>query len=399
MALPSTLRSRSDLRLRNALHNKPAISRALRRLDEDRGPTETRRQLLAGSVRLTKSLAPQVHKVVDQCREALSFDMPLELFVYPSASYNAAAARPEDGRGFVLLASSLLEAFEQDELAFVVGHELGHHVFEHHEIPVSLLLSGKVVTSPAEALELFAWSRFAEISADRAGLYCCRNLDAAGRAFFKLSSGLRAPLTDGVVQAMLDQMGDIEAAGAVKGEDMERRDWISTHPFSPLRIKASKIFDGSELMQSSGGVSMDEVETQVEDLLQVMEIGYLKASSDEGKALRRVLLAAGMVIADASDGIEESEIEALEQFLGDGTVTRQLNVEALRQDLDSRVRDANERASVGHRLQMMRDLTLIARADGSVSPEERKILRELGDKLELAPNTVDDLLASNYDLD
>lgn len=399
MPLPANLRSRSDLRLRDTLRNKPAISRALRRLEEQRGPTETRRQLLASSVRLTPRLAPDVHKVVDQCREALSFDMPLELFVYPSASYNAAAARPEEGRGFVLLASSLLEAFERDELAFVVGHELGHHVFEHHEIPVSLLLSGKVVTSPAEALELFAWSRFAEISADRAGLYCCRNLDAAGKAFFKLSSGLKAPLTDGVVQAMLDQMGDIEAAGSVKGEDMERRDWISTHPFSPLRIKASMMFDKSELMQSSGGTPMDEVETEVEKLLQVMEIGYLKDMSDAGKALRRVLLAAGMVVADASGGIEDSEVEALEQFLGDGTVTKQLNVEALRNDLDSRVRDANERTSPGHRAQMLRDLTLIAKADGKVSKEERAILLDLSNKLELAPNTVDDLLATDYDLD
>lgn len=399
MTLPANLRSRSDLRLRDALHNKPSIARALRRLEEQRGPTETRRQLLASSVRLTKSLAPDVHAIVDQCCEALGFTMPLELFVYPSASYNAAAARPEDGRGFVLLASSLLEAFEKDELAFVIGHELGHHVFKHHEIPVSLLLSSKAVTSPTEALKLFEWSRYAEISADRAGLYCCRNLDAAGRAFFKLSSGLQAPLTDGVVQAMLDQMGDIQAQGSARGEDIERRDWISTHPFSPLRIRAGQFFAESDLMQKSGGRAMHEVESEVEQLLQVMELSYLKANSDEGKALRRLLLAAGMVLADCSGGIVESEIEALEEFLGDGTVTKALKVEALRADLDSRVRDAVERASPGHRVQVLRDLSLIARADGSVDHTERQLLLELAKSLELSQNVVDDLLATQYDLD
>ena len=56
----------------------------------------------------------------------------LELFVYPHASFNAAAVRPEKGRLMLMVSSALLEGFEADELRFVAGHEVGHYLFDHH---------------------------------------------------------------------------------------------------------------------------------------------------------------------------------------------------------------------------------------------------------------------------
>ena len=91
----------------------------------------------------------------------------------------------------VMLSSSLLEGFEPDGLQFVIGHELGHHLFDHRRIPVGALLGGEVQIGAALALRLFAWQRYAEISSDRAGLACAGRLEPAAHALFKLSSGLR----------------------------------------------------------------------------------------------------------------------------------------------------------------------------------------------------------------
>jgi Zn-dependent protease with chaperone function len=82
-----------------------------------------------------------------------------------------------------MFSSALIEAFDDQELAFVVGHELGHHMFSHHEVPVSQL-SRESQLEAGVVLELYAWSRYAEISADRAGLACVGELDSAARAFF-----------------------------------------------------------------------------------------------------------------------------------------------------------------------------------------------------------------------
>ncbi|TPV94493.1 MAG: hypothetical protein B7733_14995 [Myxococcales bacterium FL481] len=398
MATPEGIRCRSDQHLRDKLLAAHDIRSAIESIERERGETETRRRLLAASIRLTRSLAPGVHRVVDSCCERLGFSLPLELFVYPSASFNAAAARPEHGRGFVLLASSLLEAFEHDELAFVIGHELGHHAFDHHEIPVGLLLSPKVGVSASRALQLFAWSRFAEISADRAGLYCCRELDAAGRALFKLASGLRRPLTDRVIDAMLDQMTDIEAAGDGRETDVERQDWLSTHPFSPLRIKAGKLFTESAIMRD-GGLSLADLELRVEELLAVMEVGYLKASTDEAKAMRRLLLAAGMLIITASGGIDEREAEALDELLGDGTVTKKLDVAALQGDLGARIDAVVALTTPARRAQLVRDLCFVAQADGCTSEAERSVLENVAGRLGLGQDALHGILSCTYDLD
>ena len=115
--------------------------------------------------------------------------------------------------------SSLLEAFDENELMFVVGHEFGHHVYQHHDIPIGYILNGKHRPSASLALQLFTWARYAEISADRAGAYCANDLNAVARALFKLASGL----TDNRVvnfdlAEFLGQLDEMQAVDAEPGQ-------------------------------------------------------------------------------------------------------------------------------------------------------------------------------------
>ena len=131
-------------------------------------------------------MAPEIRAIADECIQRLGITIPVEIYVYPSASYNAACVKPEEGRLFIMFSSSLLERFDAAELRFVMGHELGHYLYHHHDIPIGYLLVGQNRPSPSLALQLFAWSRYAEISADRAGAHCDRSwLDVA------VDSGLR----------------------------------------------------------------------------------------------------------------------------------------------------------------------------------------------------------------
>ena len=114
-------------------------------------------------------MAPDIAMMADECIEMLGVKLPLELYVYSSPQFNAACFKPENERLYVMFSSSLLEGFTSSELKFVMGHELGHHVYDHHAIPIGYLLRGNQRPDPQLALELFAWSRYAEISADRAG--------------------------------------------------------------------------------------------------------------------------------------------------------------------------------------------------------------------------------------
>ncbi len=353
---------------------------------------ETRRRLLSTAVRLTPALTPELFRTVDSCVEKLRVGTTVELYVQPSPHLNAACFRPEAGRVFLMFSSELLEAFDAEELAFVTGHELGHHVFDHHSIPVGLLLHGKSKVPPRLALQLFAWSRFAEVSADRAGLFCCGDLNAVARALFKLASGLRSGAAHIVMDALLAQVQDIESFGDATADAGPRADWFSTHPFSPLRLKTAKLFADSAIMRD-GGVERDELERSTDAVMSLMEPGYLKEDTDAAIAMRRLLLAGAMVVAAASGGVSEAEVEAIEEFLGEGKVTRHLSVEALREDLPRRIQAVVDEATKSRRAQVLRDLCVIAKADGPATGDERReleaIARGLGLGVEIVCRTID----------
>lgn len=377
--------------------NNADVRRAAAAAFEDSDQNKVRRQLLSTSVRLTPTLAPELHRMIAVCKEKLELEASFEPYVYPDSQANAAVVKPEDGRVFLLFSSQLLEMFDEDELTYVVGHELGHHKFGHHGLPVRAVLKGAKVR-PAVALQLFSWSRFAEVSADRAGLYCAGSLDAVGRGLFKLASGLRGTKTNLAVDALLAQMEEIQADGIATGNDGDRGEWFSTHPFSPLRLKAAQLFANSDAM-SKGGISQEQMELEVGTVMGIMEPGYLKAKTDQGRALRRVLLAGGMMVAAASDGISEVEIEALDEFLGEGTITDKLSLDALREDLPARIRAAVAEAPVMRRAQLVRDLCVIAFADGHPDAQERAVLIDLASQLGVDAALVDETLEATLELD
>lgn len=393
----SPLRAQADAHLYETLMNNADVRRAAEAALDDSEQVKVRRQLLSTSVRLTPTLAPELHKMIDVCKEKLELDSSFEPYVYPDAQANAAVVKPEDGRVFLLFSSQLLEMFDEAELTYVVGHELGHLKFGHHGLPVRSVLKGANVRH-AVALQLFSWSRFAEVSADRAGLFCAGSIDAVGRGLFKLASGLRGTKTNLAVNALLTQMEEIQAAGIATGNDGDRGEWFSTHPFSPLRLKAAQLFAHSDAM-TKGGTSLEQMELDVGTVMGIMEPGYLKAKTDQGQALRRVLLAGGMMVAAASGDVSEEEIEALDGFLGEGTVTGKLSVDALRADLGSRVKAAIEEAPVMRRAQLIRDLCVIAIADGHADAQERAVMLDLAKQLQVDPSLVDETLGASLELD
>ena len=354
---------------------------------EEEGPQGIRRQLLSTSVRLSEGMAPSIHKMATHCAERLSMDIPLELYVYSSATLNAACFKPEEGRLFVMFSSSLLEGFTESELRFVMGHEFGHHVYAHHDIPIGYLLKGQSKPGPRLALDLFSWSRNAEISADRAGAWCAMDFNGVASALFKLSSGLTGNLIKFNLDEFLSQIDEMQNVDAEPGQGAPQGDWFSTHPFSPLRVKALQLFHESDLIKENGK-SLDEMDLGVQTLMSLMEPSYLDGRTDSAIAMRHLLFAGAVVVAAASNGVSEKEIEVFEQFFEKGDFSDKLNIDRLREDLPSRIERVVSQTTETQRMQVLRDLCTVSRADGGTTPEEREVLNEIADGLKISRNLV-----------
>jgi tellurite resistance protein len=365
---------------------------------EEKGPAGIRRQLLATSVRLTRRMSPAVHEMLDDCVAKLGVDIPIELYVYASPQFNAACVKPEEGRLFIMFSSSLLESFKGSELRFVIGHELGHHIYQHHDIPIGYILRGRHRPNPKLALELFAWSRYAEISADRAGAHCAQDLQSVGRALFRLTSGLSDEVISFDLDEFLEQVDDMQAVDAEPGQGAPTADWFSTHPFSPLRVRALKLFHQSEFA-TDGKMPAAELEVGVQRLLALMEPNYLEGKTDTAETMRRLFFAAALVIANASDGISEEEIQVFEQFVGEGSYTGKVDLEQLENELPERVQKTVEVTSPTQRMRVLQDLAFVSRADGHPDAAERAVMLRLARDLEVHDLFVDQCLECSMELD
>ncbi len=386
---PDKLRYRNDKSMADSLLEEREVKKVnewIKKREED-GPLGVRRQLLSTSVRLSEKLAPSIHKMAMSCAEQLEMDIPLELYVYSSPTFNAACFKPEEGRLFVMFSSSLLEGFTESEIRFVMGHEFGHHIYAHHEIPIGYLLKGKSKPSPRLALELFSWSRNAEISADRAGAWCTQDFESVASALFKLSSGLTGDLIKFNLDEFLSQVEEMQAVDDDPDNRASQADWFSTHPFSPLRVRALQLFHDSELVKK-GGMSLDEMDIGVQRLMSLMEPSYLDGRTDAAIAMRHLLFAGAVVVASASNGVTEKEIAVFEDFFEKGDFSDKLNIERLREDLPSRINRVNDQTTVTQRMQVMRDLCTISKADGGTTPEERDILNQIADGLSVPRNFI-----------
>jgi Zn-dependent protease with chaperone function len=118
-------------------------------------------------------------------------------------------------------------------------------------------------------LALRAWSRRAEITCDRAGALCARDLDVASRALTKLALGSQKLYEELNIEAFLEQHE--EAQGSV-GRFSEV---FATHPWLPKRVLALRQFGESSLFRQhvgkgDTGLSMDQVDERVHEIVKVL---------------------------------------------------------------------------------------------------------------------------------
>lgn len=248
------------------------------------------------------------------------------------------------------------------------------------------------------ALQLFAWSRYAEISADCAGAHCAGSFESVGSALFRLASGLSENVVRFKLDEFLDQLDDIQIEIAQPGGGGPREDWFSTHPFSPLRVKALDYFFRSEFVRQDG-LPADELEASVHHIMAIMEPSYVDGRTRTTEAMRRLLFAGSALIASAGDGMDQHEIEQFEKFFGKDSLPAALDLDRLRAEMPGRIQQVRDLSSVAQCLQVMRDLLLIARANGTVSEPERDMLAAIAAGLNVSSAFLDSVLYSDPELD
>ena len=133
--------------------------------------------------------------------------------------------------------------------------------------------------------------------------------------------------------------------------------------------------------------------------MSLMEPSYIEGKTDAAEAMRRVLFAAAIAVADANHGVSAEEIKVFEEFFGKAAFSDKLDTEKLKAELPSRIAQAKELTSVPQRMQVVRDVCTMSRADGHSQNGEREMLYELATALEVPALFVDRTLDADPELD
>jgi Zn-dependent protease with chaperone function len=199
------------------------------------------RALLRRAQRVTPATAPSLAAFVKQCVSILRPE-PVEVFIAPTPVLNAYTFGLDTPK-VVVLYSGLFNVMDEDELRFILGHELGHVKLGHTRLN-SLVggMAGIPSSSGASALLTMAflwWNRACEYSADRAGLLACGKPEKAITALIKLVAGPQARTQAGMELAyrQIDAEDD-----TLLGSLNEA---LSSHPMIIRRIRELRRFASS----------------------------------------------------------------------------------------------------------------------------------------------------------
>jgi hypothetical protein len=198
--------------------------------------TLARGRLLGSSVRVHDTQYPRVFAIVKRACAALEIPMPL---VFAREDNYVPVAALGFGEPYALVLSShWIEVFRDDELAFMIGRELGHIAAGHTRFLSLLSVNGK--ENPLIALIFGGWLRRCTMTCDKVGLLCCGTLDAAIRAIAVAEFHEFGRKVD--YQAFAEQYAEIEADTISRWGT-----WLGSEPYATTRIAALRGFIGSHV--------------------------------------------------------------------------------------------------------------------------------------------------------
>jgi Zn-dependent protease with chaperone function len=225
-----------------ALRKVPLFDEVLRRLFGFFGEKPVRLAFQANAVRVSANQFGRVHALYQDVLKTLDSPEDYPLYVSQTPIVNAGAYGMESP--FIILNSGTVALLEDRQLAYIMGHELGHILSDHvlYRTMTYLLLQLAQMGFPivglaarAVLVALLEWNRKSELSCDRAGLLAIQDSEVVMRTMLKMAGGGSDQETS--LQEFIVQAEEYRDAGDIADQVFKILNLIgSTHPFWVIRV-------------------------------------------------------------------------------------------------------------------------------------------------------------------
>ncbi len=210
-----------DRKALNTLERTPGLEKVSRYIVKQTIERIYTIQYTGSNIQITRRNYPEIYKSLEDACNILDVKYMPDLYLgwgYSVRGFTTGAEKP-----IIVLSSGTIDLLEEDELLYVIGHEVGHiksmhmlyhmmaQVFTHiaGALSTATLGLGGLITEPIK-YALYHWYRMSEFTADRAGLLTCQNKEAAIHAMMKMAGMPLSHFDKMNYQAFLDQARNFE---------------------------------------------------------------------------------------------------------------------------------------------------------------------------------------------
>ena len=346
-----------------------------------------------------QALIPRLDRLLSDVCKTLEVSEFFDIFVTNQPVQGAwiTAGMGSSEKNYITITSELVMKLTDDELKFVIGHEIGHWLFNINDIN-SLLNAcyGGEENLPSISLQnlLATWKKLSEFSADRVGIVACGSLDVAMASLYRVCTGLDPQRMEFSGNDYLNNL-DSELPNNL---DLKffRED---IHPPLPIRMKALALFGNSKLYQS--WKQDKELILEDTDLSEQMgELIRLLDFTSENPLHNRRLLAitlGGFILAGVDEEIHLDEIEHIKEVLyrfvlnADFIISYVVKLNEDGVDLFSMLEDALVDLVVAdeeEKYNLMDVFIEVALSDGILKKEETDLLLKIGSFLKISHENI-----------
>ena len=255
------------------------------------------------SLKVQEELLPEFYALCQKVKQKLKFDEKVDFYITGDSTVNAfsLAAEDEGAPHIVNVNSALFDLMSQDELRFVIGHELGHLINKDSALSrlIHFVFPPETRVPVSLQYKIRLHEQLAELVADRYGYIAAEDLGVCVTAFFKMASGLDLAKINVSIDALIaDNSRRLEYFLNDKGVSR------ASHPVNPIRVQALNLFANAKTQQ--------ELHDGMDQLISIL----LKVGDNElDEHVARFAAAAGLLVANTDSAINQDEIDRIIETL------------------------------------------------------------------------------------
>ncbi|MCQ2307600.1 MAG: M48 family metallopeptidase [Bacteroidales bacterium] len=289
----------------NALQGN--IVEQIAKIAKVQNPINDYRSILEGhSFKVEEGTLPHYYNMFHEIKEKLCFEGDIDFYITGDSSVNAFSicSMNPDEPNIINVNSSLIELMTDNELRFVVGHEMGHLINGNTKLTrlINFVYPGDAEAPVTLQYKIRLWGQLNELIADRYGFLAMPDINVCISAFFKMASGLDFEKMKVNIDKFIEENR--------KRLDFFRNDKglnFDVHPVNPIRVEALYDFSRSVFFKKCG-TSRKKLQEEMDDLISIL---LRVRNSELDSHMADFIASAGLMMATSDEGATNEEIEVI----------------------------------------------------------------------------------------